>query len=119
MIYMPHPGHFICSQYCRFFLNTYVNGYIVRTVGEYVPSEAVREAFAQSRGFILEGRGDARESDYIKKSGTNKLELTAFMRRWFSKLNHQSCYVVPIRFSVTTISILANTTTQGKPMKDI
>ena len=34
---MPHAGHFICSHMCRFKLNTYVNGYIVSTVGEYVP----------------------------------------------------------------------------------
>lgn len=33
-VYMPHPGHFICAQDCCFFLNTYVNGYIVSTVGE-------------------------------------------------------------------------------------
>lgn len=31
---MPHPGHFLLSHYCRFFLNTYVGKYIVSTVGE-------------------------------------------------------------------------------------
>lgn len=34
---MPHPGHFCGGSRCRFHLNTYVNGYIVSTVGEYVP----------------------------------------------------------------------------------
>lgn len=34
---MPHAGHFIGGNECRFHLNTYVNGYIVSTVGEYRP----------------------------------------------------------------------------------
>jgi len=38
IIWMPHAGHFICSSRCQFRLNTYVNGYIISTVGEYVPS---------------------------------------------------------------------------------
>lgn len=33
-LYMPHAGHFICGRDCGFRLNTYVNGYIVSTVGE-------------------------------------------------------------------------------------
>lgn len=33
-IYMPHAGHFICAYRCQFKMNTYVNGYIVSTVGE-------------------------------------------------------------------------------------
>ena len=36
-VWMPHPGHFIGSQDCKFFLNTYIGGYIVSTVGEYLP----------------------------------------------------------------------------------
>ena len=38
-VWMPHAGHFICGYKCQFRLNTYVNGYIVSTVGEYVPSD--------------------------------------------------------------------------------
>ena len=38
LIWMPHAGHFICGSSCRFRLNTYVNGYIVSTVGEHVPA---------------------------------------------------------------------------------
>lgn len=34
IIWMPHPGHFIASDHCQFRLSTYVNGYIVSTVGE-------------------------------------------------------------------------------------
>jgi hypothetical protein len=33
-IWMPHAGHFIGGHQCEFRLNTYVNGYIVSTVGE-------------------------------------------------------------------------------------
>jgi len=36
-IWMPHPGHFIGANNCKFRLNTYVGGYIVSTVGEYFP----------------------------------------------------------------------------------
>jgi len=34
-IWMPHAGHFFLWRKCEFRLNTYVNGYIVLTVGEY------------------------------------------------------------------------------------
>ncbi len=33
-IWMPHAGHFICADRCQFRMNTYVNGYIISTVGE-------------------------------------------------------------------------------------
>lgn len=36
MIEMGHAGHFICGNRCQFRRNTYVNGYIVSTVGELV-----------------------------------------------------------------------------------
>lgn len=72
-IWMPHPGHFICSFWCRFHLNTYVGNYIVSTVGEYLPDEGCREILAKSRGITLEGRGDARLYDYLKKIDYEKL----------------------------------------------
>lgn len=34
---MPHAGHFCAGSRCQFKLNTYINGYIISTVGEYVP----------------------------------------------------------------------------------
>jgi len=40
-VWMPHPGHFICAEDCRFHLNTYVGGYIVSTVGEHLPDSAI------------------------------------------------------------------------------
>lgn len=70
---MPHPGHFICARDCKFFLNTYVGGYIVSTVGEMFPDAPVREIFARSRGIKLEGIGDARLHDYMKKIGFEEI----------------------------------------------
>ncbi len=39
-IWMPHPQHFIGASSCQFRLGTYVNGYIISTVGEYRPSSS-------------------------------------------------------------------------------
>jgi hypothetical protein len=72
-VWMPHAAHFICGSDCRFHLATYVNGYIVSTVGEYLPASQVREILAGSRGVILEGKGDAREADYMRKVGFEKI----------------------------------------------
>lgn len=63
-IWQPHPGHFICADRCKFFLNTYVNGYIISTVGEYLPPAAVRLMLAKARGIELR-----EEDDYIVKVG--------------------------------------------------
>lgn len=73
-VWMPHPGHFICGFDCRFRLNTYVpSGYIVSTVGEYFPDEGTREVLAKSRGIKLEGIGDSRRADYMKKIGFEEI----------------------------------------------
>ena len=37
-IWMPHAGHFICADSCRFRMNTYVGKYVVSTVGEMIHS---------------------------------------------------------------------------------
>ena len=66
---MPHPGHFICSQDCRFHLNTYVSGYIVSTVGEMLPDSGTWHIYAKSKGVTLEGQGDARRADFLKRVG--------------------------------------------------
>ena len=67
-IWMPHAGHFILGSQCRFKLNTYVNGYIVSTVGEYVPDSAVRTIIRQSRGWLTNKEGDSEEYDFIKRT---------------------------------------------------
>jgi hypothetical protein len=72
-VWMPHPGHFICARDCRFHLNTYVGGYIVSTLGEYLPDESVREIIAESRGIKLKGLGDYRRADFLKKHGYEKI----------------------------------------------
>lgn len=54
-------------------MNTYVGGYIVSTVGEYVPDSAVREIGAKARGVTLEGKGDAREADWMEKMGFEEI----------------------------------------------
>lgn len=68
-IWMPHPAHFICGERCGFKLATYVGNYIVSTVGEYLPDETVREVHANVRGITLDGVGDERLFDFIKKCG--------------------------------------------------
>jgi len=72
-VWMPHPGHLIISRDCRFHLNTYVGGYIVSTVGEYLPDSQVREILAKSRGIELQGNGDARLADYMQKIGYEEI----------------------------------------------
>jgi hypothetical protein len=49
-IWMPHAGHFCASHRCRFHLNTYVNGYIISTVGELDWDSNIKRAFAANRG---------------------------------------------------------------------
>ncbi len=74
-VWMPHPAHLIVGNECRFRLATYVGGYIVSTVGEWLPGESVREIMAQSRGITLEGIGDAREYDFMRKIGFMEIGL--------------------------------------------
>lgn len=72
-VWMPHAGHFIGSNYCRFHLATYIHGYLISTVGEYFPSDGVREIICQTRGIHLEGRGEEREEDFLNKVGFEKI----------------------------------------------
>ena len=43
---MPHAGHLILGDKCRFHLNTYVGKYIISTVGELWNERSVREICA-------------------------------------------------------------------------
>jgi len=70
---MPHAGHLCVGSDCRFHLNTYVGKYIVSTVGEYLPDAPIREIMAESRGIILNGKGDMRLADYMKKIGYEEI----------------------------------------------
>lgn len=66
-------GHFILGHKCQFHLCTKVGRYLVSTVGQYLPDEGVREIYAKSRGVDLEGIGDDREADYMKKIGYEEI----------------------------------------------
>lgn len=58
IIWMPHPGHFLASAFCKFRLNTYVNGYIISTVGEYTddPTEVFEgDERMKNLGWDIEG----------------------------------------------------------------
>ena len=72
-IWMPHAAHLIVGQDCRFHLATYVGKWIVSTVGEYLPDSNVREVLAESRGLDLQGRGDERRHDWMKKNGYEEI----------------------------------------------
>lgn len=72
-VWMPHAGHLIVGNDCRFHLNTMVNGFIVSTVGEYLPDSDTRDMLATHRGKPLEGRGDARRADWMRKFGYEKI----------------------------------------------
>lgn len=72
-VWMPHAGHFIMGSWCHFRLNTCVGKFIVSTVGELVPDSQIREIEAQSRKIILEGEGDARYYDWLKKCGYTEI----------------------------------------------
>lgn len=73
MVFMPHPGHLIVARDCRFHLNTYVNGFIVSTVGEYWPDREVRKIISDVRKIKINGKGAYYDVDYMKKIGFEEL----------------------------------------------
>ena len=79
-IWMPHAGHFILSNKCRFFLNTRVGKYIVSTVGELWPERISREIHAEvyDPKWLEENKhllGDYFDNSYFKKFGYQKISL--------------------------------------------
>ena len=68
-----NAGHFICARWCQFHLTTQVGKWLISTVGQYLPSESMREIFADNRGIELEGKGDARRNDYTRKIGFEEI----------------------------------------------
>ena len=76
-VWMPHAGHLIVGNDCRFHLNTYVNGYIVSTVGEYVPDKPVRDILRRRRGTETNLIGDAEKAEFgFEEIGLNRLYET-------------------------------------------
>ena len=77
-IFMPHAGHFICGDKCRFHLNTYVGKYIVSTVGELWLERGSREIHAQvyDPKWLVENKhlkGDEFDNAYFKRFGFEQL----------------------------------------------
>lgn len=66
-------GHFIGWRDCRFHLCTQIGDYLVSTVGAYLPDSRVRDVLAPIRGIALEGQGDDRETDWMRKVGYEKI----------------------------------------------
>ena len=69
-IWMPHPGHLIIAHECRFVLNTYVGGYIVSTVGEWVPAPS---SMKFRRPDLANLKGDDLERKFISKYGYEEI----------------------------------------------
>lgn len=82
-IWMPHAGHLIIANECRFHLNTFVNGYIVSTVGEWWPDQEVRRIFAKissesnyrPKKMDMSLKGDAFDHEYLKVFGFKEIGL--------------------------------------------
>lgn len=77
---MPHAGHFICGNDCRFHLNTYVGKYIVSTVGELWSDQNARRIHAQvydpkwyEINVIL--KGDNFDHEYMKRFGYEEVGM--------------------------------------------
>lgn len=78
---MPHAGHLIVGNDCRFHLNTRVGKYIVSTVGEYWPDQAVRRIHAEIHDkkwyqANLHLKGDYFDAAYHKKFGFTELGMS-------------------------------------------
>lgn len=79
-IWMPHVGHLIVGNKCRFHLNTYVGKYIVSTVGEYWPERVSREIHAKVHNpkwleKNIQRLGDNFDNAYFKKFGFEEVGL--------------------------------------------
>lgn len=74
-IWMPHPAHFICSQDCHFHMATKVGKWIISTIGELLFDMQVNEILAKHRNIQLEGMGDFRRADWMRKNGWEEIGM--------------------------------------------
>ena len=79
-VWMPHAGHFILGDECRFHLATYVGKYIVSTVGELWNDQAIRRIHAKIHNPVWYSeksqlRGDYFDSAYFKEFGYEELGI--------------------------------------------
>ena len=86
-----HSGHLIVGRDCRFHLCTYVGGHIVSTVGEYLPDSSVRETIADVRGVELEGIGDERRADYMRKIGYETIGIDRLYETMVFSVGEERC----------------------------
>ncbi len=86
-------GHFICANKCQFHMCTAIGDVLVSTVGEHFPADGVREIYAQKRGVKLEGRGDAREADYMNKVGYEQIGYGRKYETMVFRLTGEVCTV--------------------------
>lgn len=84
---MPHAGHFICGHMCQFHRNTYVNGYIVSTVGEYTPHHVFKKRGGER---VLETRSD-RDAFAFEELGYGRLYETMVFKAIRAPANERQC----------------------------
>lgn len=72
-IWYGHAGHLIVSASCRFHLLTWVNGYIVSTVGEYFPDREIRRCMKSDDDELRGLKGDDFDHKYFKKYGFEEI----------------------------------------------
>lgn len=80
--WMPHAGHYILGDRCRFVLNTHVGGYIVSTIGELQQDEIIKRIHAETHDQVYgtkwyaenkQLRGDNFAAAYFKEYGWGDL----------------------------------------------
>lgn len=96
-IWMPHAGHLIVREWCQFHLCTYVNGYIVSTVGEYWPDRDVRRVLHSEDKKLLSLCGDQFDAYYRRAYGFEEIgdgrryETMVFIAEKREKDDYQCC----------------------------
>jgi hypothetical protein len=106
-VWMPHAGHFICGNHCRFHLNTYVGKYIVSTVGELWFDQSARRIHASVfdkkwYAINITKMGDNFDDEYMKRFGYEELGIGRTYETMVFKAKKQKeglcCPYRPIRF---------------------
>lgn len=87
-------GHFICGRDCQFHLATRVGPWWVSTVGEYLPDSTSWDSLAQHlKGETLEGRGDFRRADFLKKVGYVEIGCGRLYETMVFKVGSDTCEI--------------------------
>lgn len=76
-VWMPHAGHLIVGNDCRFHLNTRVGKYIVSTVGEYNPDQEVKRIHAKVHDPVWYAENQAEKGDYFDVAFQKKFGWTS------------------------------------------